>query len=200
MRPTALAHLLLHRVLREGDHAIDATAGNGHDTLFLAGAVGASGRVQAYDIQPAAIAGTRERLRSAGMLDRVELREETHRHLASHAAPGSVAAVMFNLGYLPGQDHETITHAGETLAALDAAATVLRPGGSLSVVCYPGHPGGEDEAAAVENWMLARAAEGWQVTRHGAIGTRRPAPFLLLAVTPRPASPRSPDPRAAPRR
>ena len=41
-RSTRLAQQIVGELLREGDVAIDATAGNGHDTQFLAGCVGTS--------------------------------------------------------------------------------------------------------------------------------------------------------------
>jgi len=183
-RPTALAQLILRQQIRPGDTVIDATAGNGHDTVFLAEAVGEAGRVLAFDIQAAAIESTRARLAAAGLAGRVELIQESHARLGGRVGEGGVAAVMFNLGYLPGEDHALVTETEETLAALAAAARALRPGGILSVVCYPGHPGGDAEAAAVDEWLLARAGERWVVTRHCAIGTRRPAPFLLLGTKP----------------
>ena len=177
-RPTALAQDILRRLIRPGDWVIDATAGNGHDTLFLAGCVGPAGRVLAFDIQEAALASTRSRVGEAAW---VEFFHESHAKMATHTAAGSVTAVMFNLGYLPGETHDLTTEAGETLAALEIAAQLLKSGGVLSVICYPGHPAGSAEASAVEEWMTARAAQGWRVARYGAVGTRRAAPFLLLA-------------------
>ncbi len=174
-RPTARAHREVAAVLRPGDAAVDATAGNGHDTVFLAGLVGGTGTVIAFDVQAQAIASTRERLAAAGLLERVELVHGSHAGIAEHAAPGSVAAVMFNLGYLPGGDHSLITRREETLAALEAAMAVLRPGGLLTIVCYPGHPGGDEESAAVVAWG---AKHGADVFRRG--DTLRPAPFLVV--------------------
>ncbi len=182
-RPTTLAQELLRPHLAAGDLAIDATAGNGHDTAFLAECVGAGGRVLAFDVQPAAVAATRDRLEATGLAARAEIFHESHARMADRAGAKSAAVVMFNLGYLPGEDHTLTTSAGETLEALEAAALVLKPGGFLSVICYPGHPGGDAEAAAVEKWMTAKTAAGWRIARYGAIGTRRPAPFLLLART-----------------
>jgi tRNA1(Val) A37 N6-methylase TrmN6 len=181
-RPTELAHRLLEGVVGEGGLAIDATAGNGHDTLFLARWVGPSGRVLAFDVQAAAIESARTLLEQAGVAERVEFHQKSHALLANHAEEGSVDVVMFNLGYLPGADRGVITETGETLSALDASARVLRPGGWLCVICYPGHAGGDDESVAVMRWMEARAASGWRVARYGFIGTRKPAPFLLVAV------------------
>ncbi|RYD29661.1 MAG: methyltransferase domain-containing protein [Verrucomicrobiaceae bacterium] len=180
-RPTALAQEILRPLIAPGDTVVDATAGNGHDTCFLAGCVGKIGKVLAFDVQEAAISASRELLLEAGLAGRVELVHGSHSTLESHAAAGSVAVVMFNLGYLPGEDHALTTEAAETLAALQAAGRVLRPGGILSVVCYPGHPAGAVEAEAVEAWLAGKTADGWRVARYGAIGTRRPAPYLLVA-------------------
>jgi 16S rRNA C1402 N4-methylase RsmH len=170
--------------LREGDVAIDATAGNGHDAQFLAGCVGASGRVLAFDVQEAAMRSTREKLRDSGLDARVEFHLTSHARMAEFAEAESVAAVMFNLGYLPGEDHALATEADETLRALDAAGGVLKSGGLLLVVCYPGHAQGADESAAVERWMNNRATDGWRVAKYAMIGTKSPAPFLLIARKP----------------
>lgn len=177
-RPTALAQEILKPLIHPGDVVIDATAGNGHDTLFLTECVGPSGRVLAFDVQEAALASAKIRVGARAWVDYFH---ESHTQMGAHAEAGSVAVVMFNLGYLPGEDHELTTESGETLDALEIAAGLLRPGGFLSVICYPGHPSGAAEATAVEAWMTALTGLGWRVARYGAVGTRRPAPFLLLA-------------------
>jgi 23S rRNA U2552 (ribose-2'-O)-methylase RlmE/FtsJ len=180
-RPTALAQDILRPLIRPGDQVIDATAGNGHDTVFLSECVGLTGKVLAFDVQEAALVSARARVADAGW---VEFFHESHGKMAAHAEDGSVAVVMFNLGYLPGENHELTTETTETLCALEIAACLLRSGGALSVICYPGHPAGAVEAAAVEIWMTALAGNGWRLAKYGAVGTRRPAPFLLVAGKP----------------
>ena len=175
---------MLAELLREGDVVIDATAGNGHDAQFLAGCVGATGRVLAFDVQEAAMRSTRERLREVGLEERVEFHLASHARMVEFAEAGSVAAVMFNLGYFPGEDHALATEAPETMRALDAAAVVLKSGAVLSVVCYPGHPQGTEEAASVERWMNGRAADAWRVAKYAMVGTKAPAPFLMIASKP----------------
>lgn len=183
-RPTELAWTLLRGAVYEGDLVIDATAGNGHDTVFLAGCVGENGRVLAFDVQRASILSASGRVAAAGFSQRVVFHQESHATMADHAKPGSVSAVMFNLGYLPGEDHQLTTETAETLTALDAAALVLKPGGVISVVCYPGHEAGVGESAAVEDWMIQRAADGWRIAKYAMLGTLSPAPFLLVATVP----------------
>ena len=181
-RPTVAAHRVISEVVKAGDLVVDATAGNGHDTLFLAGLVGVSGKVMAFDVQQAAIDSTRERLEKAGVGDRVELFHESHGKLLERAGRGAVAAVMFNLGYLPGGDHEVITEVGETGKAVVQSLFVLKPGGVMTIVCYTGHPGGEEEAEVVV-MSLKRILE------EGAVGAfdlevgdpaREKAPFLVV--------------------
>lgn len=170
-RPTQQAHEVVREVVQAGETVVDATAGNGHDTLFLAGLVGERGRVVAFDVQQAAIESTRRRLEEAGVAGRIELWCESHAGMVARVESG-VAAVMFNLGYLPGGDQTRITRTDETLRALGAAVGLLRPGGVLTVVCYPGHEGGDEEASAVRLWMEARGGEVFPQAREGA-------PFLV---------------------
>lgn len=178
-RPTQTAHREVAAVLRPGDVAIDATAGNGHDTVFLAERVGDAGKVFAFDVQAEAIAAARARVEAAGLTGRVEFILASHATIVEHAAPGSVAAVMFNLGYFPGGDHAVITRTGETLAALGAALVVLKPGGVLTVVCYPGHPGGDEESAAVESWSRRLDEGEFVAVVRRRTDTLRPSPFLV---------------------
>ena len=173
--------MILRNAIREGDLVIDATAGNGHDTVFLAECVGANGHVLAFDIQEQAIRSARARIGVSGYADRVEFHQRSHITMGEFAGAASVSAVMFNLGYLPGEDHEQTTLADETLAALRVAAELLKPGGSLSVVCYPGHPAGAEEACAVEKWMTSLTSQGWRLSKYAMLGTLRAAPFLLAA-------------------
>ena len=174
---TAVAQSTVAGVLAAGMRAVDATVGNGHDTLFLARKVSPGGQVIGFDVQPAAIDATRRRLDAAGLGGAVELRLAGHQHL-SDALPnewqGSAAAVMFNLGYLPGGDKRLVTRPDTTLHALDGASRVLGPAGLLSVIVYPHHPGGQAEAEAVAQWTSSRPA-GWSVQQRTS-----PGPVLYL--------------------
>lgn len=147
--------------VRPGDFVVDATAGNGVDTLFLSGLAGPGGKVFAFDVQAAALEQTQKRLDAAGeqaMLAPVTLLHTGHEHMAEsipEAYHGHISAVMFNLGYLPGAEHSVITKPPTTLTALEAALKLLRTDGILSAVVYPGHEGGHEEAQAVEAWVSA---------------------------------------------
>ncbi len=166
-----------------GDTAVDATIGNGHDTLFLCRLTGVAGHVYGTDIQPEAVANTRARLQSGGIEEsRFTLWQADHARLSELLPPqvhGSVAAVMFNLGYLPGGDHGTVTAADTTITALTAAIGTLRPGGVITAVVYPGHPGGGEEAEAVANWAAALPQDRYQSLQYRFMNQRNAPPYVI---------------------
>ncbi len=164
---TKLAHSTARRAFRAGDRVLDATAGNGHDTQFLAGLAGAAA-VTAIDLQPAAIAATRRRLAEAAdqvtliVGDHAEELERCCQEALVAGEPGAAAEVrreygviMFNLGYLPGSDRRVITQPETTRRALTAGLLLLRPRGVLTAIVYRGHPGSAAEYAAVQQVAAA---------------------------------------------
>jgi len=176
-RLTTVAQAAIADALRAGSLAIDATMGNGHDTLFLARCVAPGGRVLAFDVQATALAATRQRLRDAGLDDLVELRQRGHEDLASELPAGwsgQVDAVMFNLGYLPGGDKSIVTTADTTTRALTAALDVMSRDGRLSVMLYRHHAAARSEVNAVER-CLSGLPGSWSITRHPS-----PGPVLYL--------------------
>ena len=169
-------HRYLETVLEPGDIAVDATVGNGHDTLFLARLVGEEGRVHGFDIQQQALDTAFERLRESGMETRVELHCTGHEQMTGHLSPdvkGKIKAVLFNLGYLPNSDKAITTHPTTTLQALEGILEWLAPQGVISVLAYTGHTGGREEAEPVKNWAAGLSSERWEVgvevppSRHG---------------------------------
>ncbi len=151
-----LAHQSLIQHLRPGDIAIDATLGNGHDALFLAQIIGEHGQLYGFDIQPAAIEKTTERLKHHSVTAAFKGFQQCHSTM-TECIPleqhGQIAAIMFNLGYLPRGDKHIITQTETTLSALKQAITLLAKNGILSILSYPGHPGGNEETQQVSQWV-----------------------------------------------
>jgi predicted methyltransferase len=168
-------------VLLPGEVAVDATLGNGWDTLFLAELVGEQGKVFGFDVQTEAVAKTEKRLRNADLLARCQLLQEGHQKMADHV-PGGVGAVMFNLGYLPYGRREMVTSGDTTLPALESAVNLLRVGGLLTVICYRGHPGGPQEAAQV--WSWAQGLDGRMILVEPAEMPAGEGPFLITLKKP----------------
>lgn len=176
------AHHLAAQALEPGGLAVDATVGNGHDTLFLAQEVGARGRVVGFDVQEVAIEKTRRRLRSEDPAASVRLIHAGHETMLDHLREphrGKVGAVMFNLGYLPGNDHTLTTEPGTTRQALDLSTELLRPGGVITVVLYTGHEGGPAEAEAVQSWASALPQQPFQALSYRFVNQVNDPPRLI---------------------
>ena len=146
------AHKRIKEKLPQGGSAIDATVGNGHDTVFLAEQAGKDGIVYGFDIQQVALDKTRMKLEQAQLADSVRLFLASHENMADYVAQehkGCIHAAMFNLGYLPGADKSIITQVKSTLNAVQLGLTLLAPDGILTIIAYPGHLGGAEETEVI---------------------------------------------------
>lgn len=163
-----------------GDTVIDATVGNGGDTLMLAERVGKNGKVIGFDIQDAAIANTTEKLKIHNLLDRVFLYQEGHENLLSHySEENSVSAIVFNLGYLPKGDKSIITSPDTTIKAIESSLTVLKKDGLLLIMIYYGHKGGLKEKESVLNFVKDLPQSTYQVLKYEFINQKNYPPFLI---------------------
>lgn len=174
----ATAHAWLQSVIEPGDTVVDATAGNGHDTVFLAGLVGKRGKVFAFDVQEAALKATAERLHAAALSDCVQLVACGHECLGEYVQE-PVRAAVFNLGYLPGSDKTVITKPASTLAALQALLPRLMPGGVVVLVVYTGHSGGAEESAALLDFLCLLPQAQFQVVRLDYLNRQHAPPYLI---------------------
>lgn len=176
---------LLASTLAEGDVVIDATMGNGKDTAFMAECVGATGVVYGFDIQQVAIDVTQTRVKGAKADVRLLL--QSHEHMleaidAHHI--GRVAAITFNLGYLPGGDRTITTLAQTTLNGLEQARMALSATGVMTVVCYR-HAEGIAELDAVRLSLSQWAQQRYTVIEVDFINQVHNPPVVFV-VTGRP--------------
>lgn len=178
LKTVAFVHMLLAGHVVSGARVIDATMGNGHDTLALARLVGDSGHVYAFDIQSEALAATAARLSREHMQARATLIQDNHARMHEHVSD-PVSAIVFNLGYLPGTDKACATQATNTLAAVRSALTLLAPGGLLLIAVYWGHPAGASEKEALEPFVAQLSPEQYRVLKYEFINRANPAPYLL---------------------
>ncbi|EXX90777.1 SAM-dependent methyltransferase [Paenibacillus darwinianus] len=184
----SMAHRMVGERLSPGATAVDATVGNGIDTAFLARTVGPKGTVYGFDIQQAALEATKQRVSSecsSGRMPRLTLWLESHERMKERIpveSHGCVSAVMFNLGYLPGSEsavaRSVITRTASTLAALDAALELLQPRGIMTIVAYPGHAGGDEEAGAAAQWAERQPTTLAQTVTY-RMAQKKAAPYLI---------------------
>ncbi|MBF5058672.1 class I SAM-dependent methyltransferase [Candidatus Neptunochlamydia vexilliferae] len=157
--------------LKPGDRAIDATCGNGHDTLFLSG-MGLS-HLYVFDIQKKALEETKKRVGE----------ENISYHLECHSTfPGveeNIELIVYNLGYLPGGDKSITTRVNTTLKSVSKGLTLLSRGGLMTLTLYPGHTEGKREKEALLEFAKTFPKESFEVS-HKTWGEKMTAPSMLL--------------------
>ena len=141
---TQVNKIFLDKIVQKGDIVIDATMGNGYDTIYLGNLVGENGKVYAFDVQEEAIKSTKKKVERDNMTDRVELILDGHQNLDKYVKE-EVSCVVFNLGYLPRAKHVVITKPDTTLEAIKKSLKLLKPNGIISIAAYIGHEGGLEE-------------------------------------------------------
>lgn len=139
-----MAHQLLLPVLAQAAVIVDATAGNGKDTLFLARNAQPRAQIWAFDIQQQAIEATRNLLMQQRISASIHYVLDSHSNL-DYYLNQPIDIIMYNLGYLPGGDHAVTTQASTTLIAMKKSLALLSKRGLMMVVVYPGHPAGREE-------------------------------------------------------
>lgn len=181
-RILSFAKLLLEKSVNQGDAVVDATLGNGHDTIFLANLVGGTGRVYGFDIQLQAVNAATERLRENNLLGRVTLFHEGHENIAEFIPVqnhGKITGAIFNLGYLPGSDKSVVTKPETTIAALQQLLTIMAPEGIIVLVIYHGHDQGAVERDALLEYCRTLDQKSAHVLQYQFINQQNNPPFII---------------------
>ena len=178
-----LAHTLWSQIIKKGDTVIDATCGNGADSMVLSklSLSSDSGFLYCFDIQDIALKQTKKNLvgeYGCKFVDeRVELILCDHRNFPNKIMPESVAAIVYNLGYLPGTSSQGVdrimtTHQG-TIESFERALPLLKVGGVLTATAYRGHSEGVVETKACLDFFSKLDQMKWRVFAHSPLNTLR---------------------------
>lgn len=151
LQPQNITEYFINTYIHPGSIAVDATAGNGNDTLKLCKAVTQTGKVYAFDIQNIALHETENKLKSENFRN-FELICDSHSNLDSYVKD-TVDAVIFNLGYLPGGDHNLQTKYDTTITAIEKSLDILSDSGFISVTVYYGKNSGCEEKEVVMEYL-----------------------------------------------
>lgn len=181
-RVLPFARTLLEGAISPGDIAIDATLGNGHDTLFLARLVGDTGRVYGFDIQDEALFSTKTQLSQHNLADRVTLFHNGHEEISNCIPPihhGKVTGAVFNLGYLPGGDKTIVTRPNTTIAAIEQLLDMLAPEGIIVLVIYHGHPEGAVERDYIIRYVKQIDQSVANVLQYQFLNQKNHPPFIV---------------------
>jgi len=169
----------LRKVIKKGDTVIDATCGNGYDTLFLKEQVGKEGKVYGFDIQKVALDNTLNLLKEKGLSENVILNLDSHSELDKYVKE-SVKAVVFNLGYLPKGNHSIMTTPETTIVAIEKSLEILKDDGIIAVIIYHGGDSGFHERDELIKYFERLNNKKFSVLMHNFINQINYPPILVV--------------------
>lgn len=175
------AHHLLKSTINKGDFVVDATCGNGNDTLFLTNLVGESGHVYAFDVQAQAIETSKALLKKNGK-ENVTYIHDSHANIEKYIPillRDKIGGAVFNLGYLPRSDKQIITQGDSTIAAINALLPFFKKGAVIVIVIYYGHEGGLDEKNEVLQYAKQLDQNQFTVLQYEFINQKNNPPFVV---------------------
>lgn len=173
-----LAKRYWKEIVLPGSIVIDATVGNGQDTLFLARLLQGKGRLIGYDIQPDALLTAKKNLESLSDEEQkgIELRLESHKNFFEKEA----TLIVYNLGYLPGGDKALTTLRESTLESIKRALKIVQPLGGISITCYPGHAEGACEESDLLKYLRTLSPKEWSICYHQWINRIKPPSLIWI--------------------
>ena len=175
------SHEMILSVNLEDGIFIDATAGNGHDTLFLAQHIEKGSKILVFDIQESAILQTRQLLQKHDLAPKVTCILDSHANISNYLEQDErVRLAIFNLGYLPGSDKKIITIPSSTLEAIQILLERLEKYGKIIIVSYYGHDGGLDEKNSVEGLISTLPQKEWSVLKYQFINQINCPPICYI--------------------
>ena len=142
----------IKKIIDENSIVVDATVGNGYDTLFLRKQLSINEFLYGFDIQEKAIEITKERLIENKCYNGVKLIQDSHENFRKYI-DGSVDLILYNLGYLPMGNKDITTESTKTLTSVKDGMTLYKSGGVIIITVYPGHLPGALEFKALSDYL-----------------------------------------------
>lgn len=170
----------LHKHIQPGNTVIDATLGNGYDTLKIAELLLGQGKIYGFDIQPLAIESSQQLLSSLpAPKPIIHLIEDSHANFAQYIQE-EVDFIIYNLGYLPKGNKAITTLAESTLQSVKSGLALLKANGIMLIAVYHGHDAGKSEKATLESYLSTLDQKYFNVLKQQFINQKNTPPFIYV--------------------
>ena len=146
------ARTLMETNLKEKDIVIDATIGNGKDSLFLLNII-KKGFLFGFDIQQSAIENTDNLLKET--YQNYKLFNTSHENMNKilKEYKSKISLIVFNLGFLPKGDKKITTNYKSTINAIKNGFSLLNNKGHIVITIYKGHEEGKKESIEIDKFL-----------------------------------------------
>jgi len=178
MQGVEFSHWLFNNYLENKNILVDATCGNGNDTLFLANKIDSNGKLFAFDIQKEAINNTKQKIEEKELNINIDYINDGHENIDKYVNE-KIDGIIYNLGFLPGSKKEIKTEQETTISSLNKTLDILAKGGLIVVVIYSEHEGGSEEKAAVMKFAGKLNYKKYNVLHYHFINQKKNPPEVI---------------------
>lgn len=176
-RILSFSKTLIDMHVNKNSFVIDATCGNGNDTLYLASKV-PDGYVYGFDIQQQAIKNTKDKVKDYQNVKLIHDGHEKVKKYIPESDYGSIDVAIFNLGYLPKGNKSVVTKPDTTIEAINNIFDILSVEGVIILVIYHGHEEGKLEKKALMSYLKHLDQNDAHVLQYQFINQKNNAPFI----------------------
>ncbi len=169
-----LVKYLSLKYINKNSITLDATCGNGYDSLFLAQN---SKKVYAFDIQKMAIERAKEKTKD---FKNITFIHDSHENIDKYINE-KLNLVLYNLGYLPNSDKKIITKFAHTKASIEKSIKLLNKKSAIIITAYPGTDDGKLEAESLLNFF-ENYDRNFDVFLHRLINKINNPPFIIEII------------------
>lgn len=163
---------------KENIVCVDATLGNGNDSLYLSKLLNNKGSIYAYDIQEQALINSNN-LFIENNVTNVTMKKVSHEFIEEE----NIDLAIFNLGYLPGFDKTIKTTKETSLKALNNLLPRMNKENMLIIIClYIGHEEGMEESIILDNYVKNLSSSDYLVSKYQ--NYNRPTSPYILTISP----------------
>ena len=146
------ARSLMEGNLKENDLVIDATVGNGKDSLYLLEII-KKGYLFGFDIQEEAINNTNNLLKDKYKNYRLFKLGHENMDMVLEDYQGKISLIIFNLGFLPKGNKDITTKSSTTIRAIENSIKLLNKKGHIVITIYKGHKEGLKESIKIKEYL-----------------------------------------------
>ena len=177
MQGVEFSHWIIDNYLDEYNVLVDATCGNGYDTLFLSSKISKKGKLYAFDIQKSAIESTKSKFKEKKI--NIDFINDGHENLDKYINE-DINCIIYNLGYLPGSNKKVVTKKETTIKSLKIALELLANNGLIVLVIYSEHEGGRTEKNAVLEFSSNLDYKKYNVLHYNFINQKMNPPEVVV--------------------
>ena len=157
---------------------VDATLGNGFDSLYLSSLLNEKGTIYGYDIQEQAIINSNKLFKDHNVTN-VITKLSSHENIEED----NIDLAIFNLGYLPGFDKSIKTNKETTMKAIKNLLPKMNKDNMLIVIClYVGHEEGFEESIVIDEFVKSLPSNEYMVSKYQ--NYNRPSSPYLISISP----------------